>query len=80
MRLTRSASIRSKLTVLPLACTAQRRSRDCGRTGKAGSFTTVASRRSLRDLADVVNHYDSHFKLNLSEPDKKDLVEYLKGI
>ena len=31
-------------------------------------------------LLDVVNHYDSHFKLNLSEADKKDLVEYLKGI
>jgi mono/diheme cytochrome c family protein len=31
-------------------------------------------------LLDVVNHYDSHFKLNLSESDKKDLVEYLKGI
>ena len=31
-------------------------------------------------LLDVVNHYDAHFKLNLSETDKKDLVEYLKGI
>jgi hypothetical protein len=31
-------------------------------------------------LLDVVNHYDSQFKLNLSEADKKDLVEYLKGI
>ena len=31
-------------------------------------------------LLDVVNHYDGHFKLNLSETDKKDLVEYLKGI
>jgi len=31
-------------------------------------------------LPDVVNHYDAHFKLNLSEADKKDLVEYLKGI
>ena len=31
-------------------------------------------------LPDVVNHYDSHFKLNLSEANKKDLVEYLKGI
>ena len=31
-------------------------------------------------LLDVVNHYDGHLKLNLSEADKKDLVEYLKGI
>jgi hypothetical protein len=31
-------------------------------------------------LLDVVNHYDGHFKLNLSEADKRDLVEYLKGI
>jgi hypothetical protein len=31
-------------------------------------------------LLDVVSHYDGHFKLNLSETDKKDLVEYLKGI
>jgi len=31
-------------------------------------------------LADVVEHYDTHFKLNLSDGDKKDLVEYLKGL
>jgi CxxC motif-containing protein (DUF1111 family) len=31
-------------------------------------------------LMDVVNHYDEHLKLNLSESDKKDLVEYLKGL
>jgi hypothetical protein len=31
-------------------------------------------------LPDVVNHYDRHFKLDLSEANKKDLVEYLKGI
>ena len=31
-------------------------------------------------LPEVVNHYDRHFKLNLTEADKKDLVEYLKGI
>jgi hypothetical protein len=28
----------------------------------------------------VVNHYDTHLKLNLGDDDKKDLVEYLKGI
>jgi hypothetical protein len=31
-------------------------------------------------LTDVVNHYDGHLKLNLSDANKKDLVEYLKGI
>ena len=31
-------------------------------------------------LLDVVNHYDGHFKLKLTEANKKDLVEYLKGI
>jgi len=28
----------------------------------------------------VVNHSDGHFKLNLTDANKKDLVEYLKGI
>jgi cytochrome c peroxidase len=36
-----------------------------------GRFTT---------LLDVVNHYDEQFKLNLSDANKTDLVEYLKGI
>src|SRR5262249_10537790 len=31
-------------------------------------------------LLDVVNHYDANFKLNLSNADKNDLVESLKGI
>ncbi|HEY1542207.1 MAG TPA: hypothetical protein VGG01_07345 [Xanthobacteraceae bacterium] len=31
-------------------------------------------------LLDVVNHYDGHLKLNLNDAQKKDLVEYLKGI
>jgi hypothetical protein len=31
-------------------------------------------------LLDVVNHYDGHLDLNLSEANKKDLIEYLKGI
>jgi len=31
-------------------------------------------------LRDVVDHYDGHMKLNLSEANKKDLIEYLKGI
>ncbi|HEU4662105.1 MAG TPA: hypothetical protein VFS63_15740 [Pseudolabrys sp.] len=31
-------------------------------------------------LMDVVNHYNDRFKLNLTEADKRDLVEYLKGI
>jgi hypothetical protein len=31
-------------------------------------------------LPDVVNHYDAHFKLNLSSAQKNDLVEFLKGL
>lgn len=31
-------------------------------------------------LLDVVNHYDGHFKLKLSDANKSDLVEYLKGL
>ena len=31
-------------------------------------------------LLDVVNHYNEHRNLNLSDADKQDLVEYLKGI
>jgi hypothetical protein len=31
-------------------------------------------------LHDVVDHYDIHFKLNLSPADKLDLVEYLKSL
>jgi hypothetical protein len=31
-------------------------------------------------LLEVVNHYDGHFRLNLSDANKKDLIEYLKGI
>lgn len=31
-------------------------------------------------LLDVVNHYNQFKKLNLSEQDKKDLVEFLKSL
>jgi cytochrome c peroxidase len=31
-------------------------------------------------LLDVVNHYNTQFNLNLSDADKRDLIEYLKGI
>jgi hypothetical protein len=31
-------------------------------------------------LGDVVNHYDAHLKLGLSETEKKDLSEYLKSL
>lgn len=31
-------------------------------------------------LSDVVNHYNSHFGLNLSEKEKQDLTEYLKSL
>ena len=31
-------------------------------------------------LRDVVNHYDSHFRLGLTDREKGDLVEYLKSL
>ena len=31
-------------------------------------------------LADVVDHYDRHFKLGLMQPEKADLVEFLKSL
>ncbi len=31
-------------------------------------------------LMDVVNHYDNHFKLNLTSSNRADLVEYLKSL
>ena len=31
-------------------------------------------------LMDVVNHYNNFMKLNLTEPEKNDLIEYLKSI
>jgi len=31
-------------------------------------------------LLDVVDHYNTQFKLDLSDAQKHDLVEYLKGI
>ena len=31
-------------------------------------------------LLDVVNHYDTFFKLRLTEQEKRDLVEYLKKL
>jgi hypothetical protein len=31
-------------------------------------------------LLDVVNHYDTEFNLKLSDTEKRDLIEYLKGI
>ena len=31
-------------------------------------------------LPDVVDHYDNHFTLNLSQTEKRDLAEYLKSL
>jgi cytochrome c peroxidase len=31
-------------------------------------------------LMDVVNHYDTHFGLGLTDAEKSDLVEYLKSL
>jgi cytochrome c peroxidase len=46
-------------------------------THKMGGFYHDGRFATLRD---VVSHYDTQFNLNLSDGDKKDLVEYLKGI
>jgi cytochrome c peroxidase len=35
---------------------------------------------SARTLAAVVGHYDRVFKLKLTEPQQRDLVEYLKSL
>jgi cytochrome c peroxidase len=35
---------------------------------------------SAATLADVVEHYDQHFGLNLTAAQKRDLVEFLKSI
>jgi cytochrome c peroxidase len=32
------------------------------------------------DLAAVVEHYNRHFNLDLTEQDKRDLMEYLKSL
>jgi hypothetical protein len=32
------------------------------------------------DAVSSPSHYDTQFHLDLSEPDKKDLVEYLKSL
>jgi len=34
----------------------------------------------FKTLLDVINHYDSHFKIGLSDQEKNDLVEYLKSL
>jgi hypothetical protein len=39
-----------------------------------------AWRGRFATLLDVLNHYDTQFNLKLSDTDKKDLIEYLKGI
>ena len=76
MRPARSASTRSRLTVRPphmyrTAPLAGLWTHQKGGFFHDGRFAT---------LLDLVNHYDTQFNLNLSEADKKDLIEYLKGI
>ena len=74
MRQARSASTRSRPIGPRLTCTAPRRGLWAHQKGgfyQDGRFAT---------LLDVVNHYDTQFNLQLSDTDKKDLIEYLKGI
>jgi cytochrome c peroxidase len=35
---------------------------------------------SAPTLGHVVEHYDDHFKLGLTEPQKRNLIEFLKSI
>jgi hypothetical protein len=72
---TRSASIRSRPTARRPICIAPRHWRDFGH--QKGGFYHDAR---FSTLLDVVNHYDTKFNLKLSDADKKDLIEYLKGI
>ena len=76
IRRARSASTRSRRTARRPTCTARRLWQVSGAHQKGGFFHDGR----FATLLDVVNHYDGHFKLNLSDADKKDLVEYLKGI
>jgi hypothetical protein len=49
----------------------------------AGGILWIQQGSSLQlaaALLDVVNHYDTQFNLQLNDSDKKDLIEYLKGI
>jgi cytochrome c peroxidase len=34
----------------------------------------------FKTLADVVGHYNRHFKLNLGEQERRELIEYLKSL
>jgi hypothetical protein len=47
-------------------------------THQKGGFFHDGRFATLLDV--VVHHYVEQFKLNLSDANKKDLVEYLKGI
>jgi cytochrome c553 len=55
------------------------------RTTPLGGLFTRAKGGFFHDgrfatLSDVVNHYDNHFSLNLTESEKSNLVEYLKSL
>jgi cytochrome c peroxidase len=34
----------------------------------------------FKTLGDVVTHYSRHFKLNLGQKERRDLIEYLKAL
>ena len=60
----------------PRTCTAPRRWRVCGRISKGGFYHDGR----FATLLDVIAHYATVLKLKLSDSDRSDLVEYLKGI
>ena len=60
------------------------RRHEIGTTPLRGLFTRMKGGfyhdGRFANLDAVVNHYDSHFKLNLSAAQKRELVEYLKSL
>jgi hypothetical protein len=52
----------------------------CGRRAPAGVARCGRDWGSARNLLDVVNHYNTRLRLNLSEREKADLVEFLKSL
>ena len=75
-RRTRSGSTRSKLTVSLPICIAPRRWRAYGHIRKAVFIMMGGSPRCLMWFSTTTRSS----KLNLSDEQKKDLIEYLKGI
>ena len=64
-----------KRNVRPTNVTARRHSEGCGHISLVASVTMAA----FATLLDVVNHDNDFDRLNLTDREKRDLVEYLKS-